>query len=372
MRAIGRGDAKALQKAANKQYIAKSNIEKAESDTWKAIAELVDKGYDVSTTQYKAYVNKGEVIAGTLLASAGVAGLPIGTVLLNTPIIAASTATGTLGFKILENAQTVDANKYSVKKNPDGGKGRLRLNTSNEQIDSELTTVKTNDAKTSKTDNVSDTSSKYSKQVNAAKKIIDDNDIIGGEKVNKLWNSINPSDKKRIRDAADFCLKALEKTGRDAADDINNITDFDREWFMFEDQTLGLFTVADMVNRGKSKDQVKKAMDAAYSITYDYYDDPRLAKGHHNDAIFELQEAYDAVNRPSNYAMEKNFLDACFEVKAEQNRSSNNSNVRAQQQRQAVQMANRVESMRNSGASYAEIARRLGISESQVSNYLNS
>lgn len=78
------------------------------------------------------------------------------------------------------------------------------------------------------------------------------------------------------------------------------------------------------------------------------------------------------VNRPSNYAMEKNFLDACFEVKVEQNRSSNNSNARAQQQRQAVQMANRVESMRNSGASYAEIARRLGISESQVSNYLNS
>jgi DNA-binding CsgD family transcriptional regulator len=72
------------------------------------------------------------------------------------------------------------------------------------------------------------------------------------------------------------------------------------------------------------------------------------------------------------YGNKKTFLDACFEVKAEQDRASNNSNSRDQQQRQAAQMANRVENMRNSGASYAEIARRLGISESQVSNYLNS
>ena len=150
----------------------------------------------------------------------------------------------------------------------------------------------------------------YKKQIDEMKNIIKSNDIISSNEATKLVRSGNPSDKKRVLSAADLGIKALDRMGRNLGDtDINNITGRDREWFIFEDQTIGLFSIADMVNRGKKKDMIKNTIERAKSMPYDYNNDDSLTSNQMG-VIFELQESYE----------QDSFLNACYDIKADNRR----------------------------------------------------
>ena len=107
--------------------------------------------------------------------------------------------------------------------------------------------------------------------------------------------------KKRARESADLGLKALNKIGRDGYDEKTGITNSDRNWFVWEDQTIGLFTVADLVRQGKSKSQIKSMIEAAYDSSNDdkYY----------SNGYFQLAYLGDSYHRP---VVDK-FIDACEE-----------------------------------------------------------
>lgn len=82
-----------------------------------------------------------------------------------------------------------------------------------------------------------------------------DADLLGEEQYDKNW--------KRTEKAADLGLKALNKIdGGNTYDREEGITDNDREWFVYEDQTIGLPTIADLVIQGKSKEQIKDLIKA--------------------------------------------------------------------------------------------------------------
>lgn len=115
----------------------------------------------------------------------------------------------------------------------------------------------------------------------------------------------------RSKSAADLGLKALVKAGKACYykfDHTESFDDDDRDWFIYEDQTIGLHAIADLVNRGKTKTQIinliKKAEDI---INLDLYDDEKSQV----DGVFELAEngAYRGYHRA------KDFIDACIAVK---------------------------------------------------------
>lgn len=126
MRALSKGDAETLQDVANKQFLANANIKKAEQDTWKTIAKLVDKGYDVSMEPYLEYANKGQKIASRLLTVGGLATVGVGVGTLNPALGAAGMTALGIGSG-LTNAEKIQLNRYRVEKNPNGGKGRLYM-----------------------------------------------------------------------------------------------------------------------------------------------------------------------------------------------------------------------------------------------------
>lgn len=118
-------------------------------------------------------------------------------------------------------------------------------------------------------------------------------------------NLLGSSDGERSRDAATLGLKALKKMGRDPGE----IDDDNREWFLYEDQTVGLPMVADLVSQGKSKQTIKnlveyvdKATDKDSSKIYDH-------------GYFELS---DLVYANKTGDLDK-YIDACQEVVKDKN-----------------------------------------------------
>jgi hypothetical protein len=106
---------------------------------------------------------------------------------------------------------------------------------------------------------------------------------------------------ERSKAAADLGLKALQKLGRHTIED-NKITGNDRAWFIYEDQTIGLATIADLINQGKTKQEVKKMIQDAYTsadVNYNNYLEP---------GIFHLTESGNPTD----------FIDACYEIKEEE------------------------------------------------------
>lgn len=132
--------------------------------------------------------------------------------------------------------------------------------------------------------------------------MLDNGDILTTSKlygferdIHKGTNQSNPIIKRANKDA-DLGLKALAKMGYDAFDKDKGITNDDRWWFMFEDQTYGCLAVADMVNRGKTKKQI---LDLLNQVNID---EP-------SDGMFELNEFYRSGAHKTNY------IDECINVK---------------------------------------------------------
>ena len=114
--------------------------------------------------------------------------------------------------------------------------------------------------------------------------------------------SMARENKKRATDAADLGLKALTKMGRH---DGTIDEDF-RDWFIYEDQTIGLVTIADQVNQGRSSKEIKHLVRDANSLSNDYEYEP---------GFFQLRNAYGSDE----------FIDACFAVKADEKKNLKHS-----------------------------------------------
>ena len=116
-------------------------------------------------------------------------------------------------------------------------------------------------------------------------------------------------DKQRGRDAADLGLEALNKIGRLGYEPENGITEGDREWFIWEDQTIGLATIADLVNQGKSKEEIKDLIRDAENV---YINEDYMS---HKPGTFQLAESY----------VPDKFIDACIEIRDSRNNGKKGS-----------------------------------------------
>ena len=109
----------------------------------------------------------------------------------------------------------------------------------------------------------------------------------------------NRKDTKRARAAADLGLEALNKIGRQGYDPEEGITNNDREWFVYEDQTIGLATIADLAIQGKNKKEIKDLIEAAKTL---YLAEDQSYGNKHG--IFQLAESY----------VGDDYLDALFAI----------------------------------------------------------
>ena len=149
--------------------------------------------------------------------------------------------------------------------------------------------------------NQADTKKTKEKFNNPKEYLYDDRKLLGPTNYNSKADS---DTKKRLKDAADLGLKALNKMGRDGYDEKTGITNSDRTWFIIEDQTIGLTGVADLVNRGASKSEILAIAKAADSREMDAL----------SDSAWSIGEAYRQGKL--NY-----YIDACLEVKKEQSKT---------------------------------------------------
>lgn len=133
-------------------------------------------------------------------------------------------------------------------------------------------------------------------------KVVNDDDYIDGQYSRYLKDEAFRN--KWLNDA-ELGLKALS---RSIYTDIDDPTDKnEKEWFLFEDQTLGMPEVASLINRGVSIDNVKSLITDADSIKdYSYDDDSGSAA---DRFIFGVQEG--------NYKGRlEQFADDCYYVKS--------------------------------------------------------
>ncbi len=163
---------------------------------------------------------------------------------------------------------------------------------------------------------------------------------------------------KRIDDAADTALRALDRIGEygigSGARYLNEDESTKRsvkEWLVYEDQTIGYVEVADLANQGKSAQQIHSILKSA-SDTYeaarkkgeeavvnekDIYAGPDLFDDKYEDkvyqaiedseAIWDLNELYRNVEYSSYFSSKINsFIDACVvEARAKHNTKNHKS-----------------------------------------------
>ena len=138
----------------------------------------------------------------------------------------------------------------------------------------------------------------------------------------------SPKQKERIKSAAKLGLKALEKmNGYALYDHDKGITGNDMEWFIFEDQTIGCFTVADMVNRGIAKSIIKQLIKDANEVSdyKDAYYEPgifQLSEGFRGDGNAYVDALYTEKNR-QNYLQKRDEAYADIERYTKQMPSAN-------------------------------------------------
>lgn len=142
----------------------------------------------------------------------------------------------------------------------------------------------------------------------------------------------DPKERKRAQDAADLGIKAINKmNNRDPIDDENEYDvnywmksgytreqaieknrESNRDWFLFEDQTIGLPMIADLVNQGYSAKQVSKMIDIV-----DEADTEGQASLEKNAKRLSRRAQIANFNIEYNKYKDigKNFAKACEEVK---------------------------------------------------------
>lgn len=120
----------------------------------------------------------------------------------------------------------------------------------------------------------------------------------------KGFKDKSPEMKRRILNATDAGLRALNKIGRDGFDPKEGITNADRDWFIWEDQTIGYFTVADLVvNQKKSKNEVKQIVKDSYKVYGSHYGEEspygswQIGEGFRGSADNYIDALYDELKK---------------------------------------------------------------------------
>lgn len=123
----------------------------------------------------------------------------------------------------------------------------------------------------------------------------------------------DPKMKARVLDAVDLGLKAVENLRGPGYVDLDNADQTsNREWFLFEDQTIGMPTVADLISQGYTSKEVKKLIDEL-DTNYDH----DLVKDEESTlsiTMFQVRNGDDL----------KAFADECEKVKAQEAKEKDN------------------------------------------------
>lgn len=140
---------------------------------------------------------------------------------------------------------------------------------------------------------------------------------------NKIWGEQNVK-------AADIGLKALNKIGRQGYDEKVGITNSDRSWFVIEDQTIGMPSIAWLASKGKGATEITGIIDSNYrcqKANYEYEGQFNWLKNReeyekyandvpYKDLSWELSE-YAGWNGYSNYiyfGKPDDFVQACVDI----------------------------------------------------------
>lgn len=95
------------------------------------------------------------------------------------------------------------------------------------------------------------------------------------------------SDRKHYKDVSTLGLKALRKL--DGSNTDIEIDNGWREWFMYEDQTIGLPLIAHYIVNGYPASKVKKLCSNVEPLSYSEY------TGEHSNVVFEIQEGSNSA-----------------------------------------------------------------------------
>lgn len=195
-----------------------------------------------------------------------------------------------------------DSGTGSISISKKSGKSNSKLrekNISEKQLDKEINDMIKRSKENKKSDNLSEKESKTYKnrpdnlsELNLNKK---SNEFYEKE----LENVKTPRQLKgdQLNEAATLGIKAMQELGDR---DVQLDNDW-KKWFVYEDQTIGLATVADLINQGKTKEQIKDLIEYADNLDYSRaYDGP----------VFELTEA-----KRHSFPDIDSFIDACLKVK---------------------------------------------------------
>ena len=126
---------------------------------------------------------------------------------------------------------------------------------------------------------------------------------VGGDILcaDRNYNDKNP----RHRAAAMVGLSALKKLGR-VGGELNPEDKAWREWFMTEDQTIGLGSIADMANRGANSKKIHQVLEMARTVIKETQNDD-LPQDLLDLGVYQLYEA----SRNSNINA---YVDSCVSI----------------------------------------------------------
>lgn len=104
---------------------------------------------------------------------------------------------------------------------------------------------------------------KYGDLTARIRSMVTEKDTIDGK-----YSSYKHNDKVKQQwdEASTIGLMALNKMTK--LNDMDPYDDGDREWFLFEDQTLGMPEVANLINKGHDVKKVKKLISEVYDTPY--------------------------------------------------------------------------------------------------------
>lgn len=111
--------------------------------------------------------------------------------------------------------------------------------------------------------------------------------------------------KKRILDAVTLGIKALEPWGKETNPNDPN----QQWWFLFEDQTVGLPLITDLVNQGKTSGQIKSIIKEAKDLV-----DISNKLSVNNEAEYIGYESPYFDIMEASYGIDK-FIDNCIKIK---------------------------------------------------------
>ena len=138
-------------------------------------------------------------------------------------------------------------------------------------------------------------------------------------------SSLNKAYKQRCIAAADLGIEALKRSGH-LDEDVDG-GDF-RDWFLFEDQTIGCTVIADLINQGYT---AKKCSDIVSYIEKTFGHDGPLYKTGYDDKAFTIAERTiisDILNGGPDGL--KAFARDCEKVKMENNEKLYHHGIKGQ------------------------------------------